>query len=350
MTEHLTTDVVIVGAGPVGLFQVFELGLQGLSSVVVESLPQIGGQCSELYPDKPIYDIPALPNAKASEVIDNLWQQAKAFEPVVLLGERVETINKLADNTFELITSKQRVLHCRAVIIAAGNGAFSPVKLKVKGIEQFENKQMFYHIKNLEQFRDKNVVVLGGGDSALDWSLTLQNIAQSVVLIHRSTNFRAAQSSVDKMFKLCDQLKMQFLCGQVSSFKQVNQQLSAVIVSSKDGVKRTVELDALVVCFGMSPRLGPIENWSLALHQRQIIVDTQSFQTSVNGIYAVGDINYYPGKRKLILSGFHEAALSAFAIAESLSEKTRIPTLYTTTSPVLHQRIGVEHSLASLME
>jgi thioredoxin reductase (NADPH) len=348
--KTLTTDVVIIGAGPVGLFQVFELGLQGLKSVVIDSLPEVGGQCSELYPDKPIYDIPALPNAKASQVIENLCEQAAPFKPTFLLGERVEDINKLSDVSFSVTTHKNTLIHCRAVIIAADNGAFSPVKLKLPLIDQFEDKQLFYRINNIEHFKDKNVVVLGGGDAALDWSLSLQKTANSVVLIHRSTKFKAATSSVNEMYALCEDLKMQFLCGQVSDFQQEDNKLTGLTVSSKDGIKRRVELDELVIFFGMSPKIGPIANWQLAMHQHQIKVDTQSFQTSVPGIYAVGDINYYPGKRKLILSGFHETALAAFSIAETVLEKDRIPTLYTTTSPVVHQRMGVTHSLESLLD
>lgn len=346
----LTTDVVIIGAGPVGIFQVFELGLQGLKAVVVDSLAEIGGQCTELYPDKPIYDIPALPNATAKQVIDNLWQQAQVFDPMFILGERVDYIEKHTDTSFSVTTNKHTVINAKAIIIAGGNGAFSPVKLKLPKIEQFENTQLFYRISNLSQFKNKNIVVLGGGDAALDWALTLQEIAESVLLIHRSTNFRAAPSSVDTMMSLCEQLKMQFLCGQVSGFQQQDGRLTSINVNSKDGVNRTVKLDALVIFFGMSPKLGPISQWNLAMHQHQIEVDTQSFQSSKKGIYAVGDINYYPGKRKLILSGFHEAALVAFAIAESLSTSQRIPTLYTTTSEVVHKRMGVNVSLASLME
>ncbi len=348
--RKITTDVVIIGAGPIGIFQVFELGLQGLKTVVVDSLPEIGGQCTELYPDKPIYDIPALPNATAKQTIDNLWQQAQPFDPMFILGERVDNIEQNIANYFSVTTNKQTIIHAKAVIIAGGNGAFSPVKLKLQKIEQFENKQLFYRINNLSQFKNKNVVVLGGGDSALDWALTIQKIADSVLLIHRSDHFRAAASSVDKMLLLCEQLKMQFLCGQVSGFHQQDNRLTAINVRSKDGVTRKVELEALVVLFGMSPKLGPISQWNLAMHQQQIKVDTQSFQSSVKGIYAVGDINYYPGKRKLILSGFHEAALAAFAIAESLSTNERIPTLYTTTSEIVHKRMGVDISLTSLIE
>jgi thioredoxin reductase (NADPH) len=346
----LTTDVVIIGAGPVGLFQVFELGLQGLKAVVVDSLADIGGQCSELYPDKPIYDIPALPNATAKQVVDNLWAQSQVFDPMFILGERVDDIEKHTETSFTITTNKHTIIHAQAVIIAGGNGAFSPVKLKVPHIDQFENKQLFYRITNLSQFKNKNIVVLGGGDAALDWALTLQKTAKSVLLIHRSRNFRAAPNSVEKMMSLCDQVKMQFLCGQVSGFEEQENRLVGLNVKSNDGVTRKVALDELVIFFGMSPKLGPISQWNLAMHNHQIQVDTQSFQSSESGIYAVGDINYYPGKRKLILSGFHEAALAAFSIAEKLSENKRIPTLYTTTSEVVHKRMGVTVSLTSLME
>ena len=345
----INTDVVIIGAGPVGLFQVFELGLQGLKSVVIDSLPVIGGQCAELYPDKPIYDIPALPKANAKDVIDNLWQQAAPFSPVVLLSERVERVEKVSDVAFTVSTDKNRVIHCKAVVIAAGNGAFSHVQLKLPGLEKFNNKQLFYRINNIEQFQNQHVVVLGGGDSAIDWALTLQKTAASVILVHRSTKFRAAQHSVEKMLSLCEQEKMQFFCGQVTGFNEQQDELKSINVIAKDGVVRRMSLDKLVVFFGMSPKLGPIADWQLMLHQNQIIVDTQHFQTSTAGIYAVGDINYYPGKRKLILSGFHEAALAAFSIASKVLDKSRIPTLYTTTSPVVHKRMGVQVDLEDLM-
>ncbi len=346
----INTDVVIIGAGPVGLFQVFELGLQGLKSVVIDSLSSVGGQCSELYPDKPIYDIPAIPKTIAKDIVNNLWQQASPFKPKILLSERVEHIEKQSDNDFLVSTNKNRTIHCKAVVIAAGNGAFSHVKLKIPAIEKFNESQIFYRINHLEQFRDQELVVLGGGDAALDWALSLQKIAANVVLIHRSTNFKASPYSVNKMRSLCEQEKMQFLCGQVKGFSEQDDLLTSISVSSKDGVSRRISLDKLLVCFGMSPKLGPIADWKLRLHQNQIEVDTQHFQTSISGIYAVGDINYYPGKRKLILSGFHEAALAAFSIASKVFDKSRIPTLYTTTSPVVHKRMGVQVELADLMD
>lgn len=348
--KTLNTDVVIIGAGPVGLFQVFELGLQGLETVVIDSLPNVGGQCSELYPDKPIYDIPAVPQASAKTIINNLWQQASPFKPNVLLSERVERIEKCSDIEFLVYTSKSKIIRCKAVVIAAGNGAFCHVKLKIPEIEKFNDSQIFYSVNHLEQFRDKNLVVLGGGDTALDWALTLQKIAASVVLVHRSSNFRASQHSVNEMLSLCEQEKMQFLCGQVQGFSEQDDVLKSLSVRSKDGISRRISLDKLLVCFGMSPKLGPIADWHLTLHENQIEVDTQHFQTSISGIYAVGDINYYPGKRKLILSGFHEAALAAFSIASKIFDKPRVPTLYTTTSPVVHKRMGVQVELTDLMD
>ncbi|GAA5139362.1 NAD(P)/FAD-dependent oxidoreductase [Thalassotalea piscium] len=338
------TDVVIIGAGPVGLFQVFELGLQGLKAIVIDSVPEIGGQCSQLYPEKPIYDIPAIPMASAQSIVNDLAKQASPFKPEYLLSQKVIDIEKVRDDLFYVKTDKSVVVECRAVIIAAGSGAFEPVRLKVKGVEVFENKQLFYSVKDKNRFANKNVVILGGGDSAFDWALTLQPIAKSVLLIHRSSNFRAAKASVVKMEQLCDNYEMQFLSGQVVDYQQEDGLLSKIIVQSS-GIKRTVELDHLLVFFGLSPKIGPIANWHLAMNHHQVCVDTEKFQTSVPGIYAVGDINYYPGKRKLILSGFHEAALAAFAIKQSMDTSKRVATLYTTTSPILHKLINPEEML-----
>jgi thioredoxin reductase (NADPH) len=313
--KNLKTDVVIIGAGPVGIFQVFELGLQGLKAIVVDSVPEIGGQCSQLYPDKPIYDIPAIPIASAQSIIDALEKQASPFNPEYLLSQ--------------------------TVIIAAGSGAFEPVRLKVKGIEAFENRQLFYKVKDKNLYKDKNVVVLGGGDSAFDWALTLQPIAQSVLMIHRSTNFRASAASINKMEQLCASYDMQFLNGQVVDYTKDGDSLSKLIVQSS-GLKRTVDVDHLLVMFGLSPKIGPIADWNFEMNRHQICVDTEKFQTSIPGIYAVGDINYYPGKRNLILSGFHESALAAFAIKQSMDTTKRVATLYTTTSPILQNLLKSE--------
>jgi len=343
--KTLATDVVIIGAGPVGIFQVFELGLQGLKSVVIDSVAELGGQCSQLYPDKPIYDIPGIPMASAQSIIDGLVKQASPFKPQYLLSNKVIEIDKANEQEFIVKTDKGLVVKCRAIVIAAGSGAFEPVRLKVKGIEAFENRQLFYRVEDKSLNKDKNIVVLGGGDSAFDWALTLQPIAKSVLLIHRSTNFRASQASINAMQKLCDNYQMQFLTGQVVDYKKNGDRLDKLVVQSS-GINRTVDVDHLLVFFGLSPKIGPIANWALKMNHHQICVDTEKFQTSVAGIYAVGDINYYPGKRKLILSGFHEAALAAFAIKQSMDISKRVATLYTTTSPILHKLINPEDGMA----
>jgi len=340
--KSFKTDVVIIGAGPVGIFQVFELGLQGLKAIVVDSVSELGGQCSQLYPDKPIYDIPAVPVASAQSIIDALEKQASPFNPEYLLSQKVIDIDKERDDLFFVKTDKDVLIECRAVIIAAGSGAFEPVRLKVKGIEVFEGSQLFYSVKDKNLYKDKNVVVLGGGDSAFDWALTLQPIAQSVLLIHRSTNFRASTASIEKMEQLCASYDMQFLSGQVVDYKKDGESLSKLIVQSS-GLKRTIDVDHLLVMFGLSPKIGPIANWNFEMNRHQICVDTEKFQTSITGIYAVGDINYYPGKRNLILSGFHESALAAFAIKQSMDTTKRVATLYTTTSPILQNLLNTEH-------
>lgn len=338
--EMQKIDAVIIGAGPVGLFQVFELGLLGLKAHVIDSLEQPGGQCSALYPDKPIYDIPACPAIKAQQLTDNLLQQIAPFEPVFHLGEQVTGLVR-EEGGFCVITHKGTGLSCRAVIIAAGMGMFAPVTLRVPGIEKFEQKNLHYRVSRAENFRDRNIVILGGGDSALDWALSLQPIAASVTLVHRSTMFRAAPASVAKMFSLCDQQLMQFLVGQVTDFVERDGQLAAVKVTGNDGVTRVLELDELLVLFGQSPDMTVINSWNLEMNKNQIRVDTEKFQTSVPGIYAVGDINWYPGKKRLILSGFHEAALAAFAIKEQLQPDKKVYLQYTTTSPIMHERLKV---------
>jgi thioredoxin reductase (NADPH) len=339
----IKTDVVIIGAGPCGLFQVFELGLLGLHAHVIEALDHPGGQCSELYPDKPIYDIPACPAIGAQELTDRLLEQIAPFNPTFHYGQEVIALEKQPDGAFLLRTSKDQQFLTRAVIIAAGMGAFQPVQLRVDGLDKHDGKTVFYKVNNPEQFRDQDLVVLGGGDSALDWVLELQPIARSLVLVHRSLNFRAAPASVKKMEALCDQLQMQLLTGTVSDFSRTeNGQFEYIKVSGGDGVTRKLELDKLLVFFGLSPKLGTFAEWGLDLHKQQIKVDTEKFQSSQPGIYAVGDINWYPGKKKLILSGFHEAALAAFAIKEQLQPDKKVHLQYTTTSPIMHQRLGVD--------
>ena len=341
----IDTDVVIVGAGPVGLFQVFELGLLGIKAHVVDALAAPGGQCIELYPDKPIYDIPAVPMCTGKELTDNLMQQIAPFHPEFHLDQEVAEVEKLDEQHFRVATSKGTEFKARAVIVAAGLGAFQPRKVPVAGTEAFEGKQIHYSVKNPEQFRDKDLVILGGGDSALDWALALQPLARSVVLIHRSNEFRAAPASVAKMRQLCDDHQMQLLIGNVTGIKTDEDTLRAITVIGADAVTRVVEFDHLLGFYGLSPKLGPIAHWGLGIDKSQIQVDTERFETNIPGIYAVGDINTYPGKKKLILCGFHEAALAAFAIKARMNPGAKVHLQYTTTSPIMHQRLGVTPSV-----
>jgi thioredoxin reductase (NADPH) len=335
------TDAVIVGAGPVGLFQVFELGLLGLRAELVDSLPAIGGQCTELYPDKPIYDIPAVPMCTARELIERLAEQIKPFNAGFHLGQEVTSVQRREDGRFDVETSRGTRFDAGAVIIAAGVGSFQPRKLSVPDAEKHEGRSIHYRVKEAEAFRDKDLVILGGGDSALDWTLSFAETARSVVLIHRRAEFRAAPASVERMYALRDAGRVDFMEGLVQSVVEDSGVLRGVRVAGRDGVTRSVSLDQLLVFWGLSPKLGPVANWGMALNRKTIPVDTQRFQTNVPGIYAIGDINDYPGKKKLILSGFHEAALAAFAVKEYLSPGQKVHLQYTTTSPLLQKRLGV---------
>lgn len=338
----IETDAVIVGAGPVGLFQVFELGLLEIKAHVIDSLAYVGGQCVELYPDKPIYDIPAVPVCTGQELTDNLLKQIAPFGAEFHLGQEVAVLQQQDDGRFYVQTTLGTSFLTRTVFIAAGVGSFQPRTLKVDGIDKFLGRQLHYRVKDPTQFHGKNLVICGGGDSALDWALALAGKAESVILVHRRDGFRAAPASVAKMRQLCDDYEMQFLVGQVSGFEESHDRLTAVRVTSLDGVTRKVPLDVLLVFFGLSPKLGPIAHWGLEIERKQVVVDTEKFETSVPGIFAVGDINSYPGKKKLILSGFHEAALAAFGAAKYVFPDKKIHLQYTTTSPKLHQVLGVE--------
>lgn len=342
----IETDAVVVGAGPVGLFQVFELGLLEIKCHVIDSLGYPGGQCVELYPDKPIYDIPAVPVCTGQELTDNLLKQIEPFGATFHFGQEVSVVRKEADGRFFVETAKGTRFLTKVVIIAAGVGSFQPRTLKVDGIERFVDSQLFYRVKNPQLFGGKNLVIVGGGDSALDWALNFAqegpHKAESVILVHRRDAFRAAPASVAKMRELCDAYEMQFIVGQVTGFDERDGRISQVKVTGGDGVTRAVPLDMLLVFFGLSPKLGPIAEWGLDLDRKQIVVDTEKFETSVPGIFAVGDINTYPGKKKLILSGFHEAALAAFGCSPYVFPEKRVLLQYTTTSPKLHKVLGVE--------
>ncbi|GLC93562.1 ferredoxin--NADP reductase [Cupriavidus sp. TA19] len=340
--QPLEIDALIVGAGPVGLFQVFELGLLEIKAHVIDSLKVVGGQCVELYPDKPIYDIPAVPSCTGQELTDNLLKQIEPFEPTFHLGQEVSVVERREDGRFFVETSLGTRFITKTIFIAAGVGSFQPRTLKVEGLDKFDGKQLFYRVKDPSRFHGRNLVIVGGGDSALDWTLDLVGKAESVVMIHRRDGFRAAPASVAKMKELCEQLEMQFVVGQIGGYEEKDGVLTEIKVTGADGVTRRLPLDDLLVFFGLSPKLGPIAEWGLDLERKQIKVDTEKFQTNIPGIFAVGDINTYPGKKKLILSGFHEAALAAFGAAPYIFPEKKIHMQYTTTSPKLHKVLGVE--------
>jgi len=343
--EPIETDALIVGAGPVGLFQVFELGLIEIKAHVVDSLPRVGGQCMELYPDKPIYDIPAMPVISGRELTDALLRQIEPFKAQFHLGQTVSAVQRQQDGRFLVATSRGTRFLARTIIIAAGVGAFEPRKLRLEGLEKFEKTQLFYRVGNPAEFEGRRLVIVGGGDSALDWALNFARsgsfTAASLTLLHRREEFRAAPASVARMRELAAQGRMKLLIGQVTGFETAADRLDAVTVTAADGGITRLPLDALLVFFGLTPRLGPIANWGLALERRAIVVDTEKFETSEPGIFAVGDINLYPGKKKLILSGFHEAALAAFGAARYVFPNKPIHLQYTTTSTKLHKVLGV---------
>jgi thioredoxin reductase (NADPH) len=337
----IDTDVVIVGAGPVGLFQVFELGLLGLKAHLVDSLREAGGQCIELYPDKPIYDIPAIPVCSARELIERLLEQIRPFNPVLHLGQEVTEVHRREDGRFHVATSRGTHFRAGAIVIAGGVGSFQPRKLPVNGAERFEGHSLHYRVRDPAALDDQDLLILGGGDSALDWTVALAERARSVVLVHRRPEFRAAPATVARMFELRDEGRLDYLEGHVQDLVETDGVLAGARVRCSDGVTRRVSAQQLLVFFGLHPKLGPIASWGLDLNRRNIRVDTEKFQTSVPGIFAVGDVNDYPGKKKLILSGFHETALAAFAVAAHLKPGEKQHLQYTTTSPIMHKRLGL---------
>jgi thioredoxin reductase (NADPH) len=337
----ITAEVVIIGAGPCGLFQVFELGLLGISAHLIDSLAHAGGQCAELYPEKPIYDIPALPVCGAQELVDRLMQQIKPFKPEFHLGQEVIEFAHKESGRFHLRTAGDLTFDAGAVVIAAGVGSFQPRRLGVEGIDAFEGDAIQYRVKSAAEFAGRRLVIFGGGDSALDWTLELLARAASVDLVHRRAEFRAAPASVAKMREHVAAGRMRCFEALPQSLIIENGRLAGINIKTPDGATQPLSAEQLLVFFGLHPKLGPIAEWGLALEKRALRVDTEKFQTSLPGVYAVGDINTYPGKKKLILSGFHEAALAAFAIQHHLYPQKKQFLQYTTTSPVMHQRLGV---------
>jgi thioredoxin reductase (NADPH) len=337
----IDADAVIIGAGPAGLFQAFELGLLGIKCHIVDTLKHPGGQCAELYPDKPIYDIPALPVCGAQELVDRLLEQIKPFEPQFHLGEEVVELQVRADGRFDLATAAGTLFVAKAVVIAAGLGSFQPRRLGVEGADVFEDRQIHYRVRNASDFHGQRLVIFGGGDSALDWVIDLTGKARSVVHVHRRPEFRAAPASVARMKELVAEGRMSYVEGIAAGIRVAEGRLTGVTVKRSDGSMADLEADHVLAFFGLHPKLGPIAAWGFELEKKAIKVDTAKFQTSVPGIFAIGDINTYPGKKKLILSGFHEAALAAFAIAEHLNPAKKVHLQYTTTSPIMQKRLGV---------
>ncbi|MFK8054097.1 MAG: NAD(P)/FAD-dependent oxidoreductase [Woeseiaceae bacterium] len=338
----ISTDVVIIGAGPCGLFQVFELGLLDLKAHVIDSIRQPGGQCTELYPDKPIYDIPAVPVCTGQELTDSLLQQIEPFGAEMHLGEEVSVLKPLEDGSFHIETSAGKQFHARAVVIAAGVGSFQPRPIRAANVDDFSTGGIAYRVRNPEQYENKHLVVFGGGDSALDWALALQPTAASMTLVHRRDEYRAVDASVSKMRKLVESGDMKLVeNAKAVSFNGSDGVLESIDIKPKDGDAQTLRADHALVFFGLAPKLGPIADWGLDINRKTINVDTEKFSTSQPGVFAIGDINHYPGKKKLILSGFHEAALAAFAIKGMLEPDRKVHLQYTTTSPVMHERLGV---------
>ena len=341
MSTQIETDVVIIGAGPVGLFAVFELGLYDLKCHLIDILDRPGGQCAELYPEKPIYDIPAWPEISGAGLTEKLLEQIKPFNPTFHFNRMVSELSKEADGRFRVVTDEGEVFLSKIVVIAAGGGSFQPKRPPVPGIEAFEGKSVFYSVRRMEEFRDQDVLIVGGGDSALDWTLNLQPVAKSVTLMHRRPEFKAAPDSVKKMFALAEAGKLNFLTGQLSSLEGTDGKLSAVKVKTDEGEK-TISATRMLPFFGLTMKLGPIADWGLNLHENLIKVDTEKFETNVTGIFAIGDINWYPGKLKLILSGFHEAALMTQAAKRICNPDERIVFQYTTSSTNLQKKLGVQ--------
>ena len=343
--EPIATDAVVIGAGPVGLFQVFELGLLGLHAHVVDSLPVAGGQCIELYPDKPIYDIPGTPACTARELVARLLTQIAPFNTPFHLGQQVNSVQQRADGRFHIETSAGLQLLAKTVFIAGGVGSFQPRRLKLDGLAPFEGRQLFYGAPETASFAGRHLVVIGDDEAALTCALRLASPgptqAASVTLMHRRDEFRATARTIEQLRQARASNQMQFVAAQATGIAQSNGRLTALQVATADGSSRSLPLDTLLVLTGLSPKLGPIADWGLAMERKQLVVDTEKFETGVKGIFAVGDVNTYPGKKKLILCGFHEAALAAFGAAALVFPGQPIHLEYTTTSPRLHRALGV---------
>ena len=337
----IKTDAVVIGAGPVGLFAVFELGIMGLNAHVIDNLDKVGGQCIELYPDKPIYDIPALPECTGESLTKNLVKQIKPFKTEFHLNQRVDGLEKKNDKWI-VTTNDNNQFETSNVIIAAGVGSFEPRKPPIKDIEKFEKKNLFYSVKNKNQFKDQTVCIFGGGDSALDWTVELSKISKKIILIHRRPDFRAAQHTVDIARKLEKEGKVEILTSYQPIDFQGNDSIEKVLIKNDDNEIKTLDVDSVLAFFGLKMELGPIANWGLNLDKKCIQVNTQNFETNEKGIFAIGDICTYPGKLKLILSGFHEGALCAQECFKRAKPDEKYVFRFTTSSSDIQKRLGVK--------
>ena len=337
---HHSTDVAIIGSGPVGLFAVFELGLLNLKCHLVDILNRAGGQCAELYPEKPIYDIPALPIVTGQQLTDNLLEQIAPFKPEFHFSQMVESLEKV-DGGWKITTDHETTITAKVVVIAAGGGSFTPKKPPIAGIDAYEGKSVFYAVRKMESLRDRRIVIVGGGDSALDWTLNLADVASHLTLIHRRDEFRAAPASVEHMRRLAAEGKIDLKFGQVTSLEGADGQLSAIELTDNEKNKSTIACDNLLPFFGLTMKLGPVANFGLNLEQNLIPVNTENFETSTPSIFAIGDINSYPGKLKLILSGFHESALMAQQAFRYCRPNEKLRFQYTTSSSDLQKKLGV---------
>lgn len=330
----ITTDICIIGAGPVGLFAVFEAGLLKMRCHLIDALPQVGGQLSEVYPQKPIYDIPGFPEVKAQTLVDNLMEQIAPFKPGFTLGERVESLDRKDDGSFIVKTSDETHIHCQVIVIAGGLGCFEPRKPVIQGLEAYEGKGVSYMVRNPELYRGKRIVLAGGGDSALDWTIFLADVAEKVTLIHRSESFRGAPDSTEKVFELARQGKIDLLLKSQVVGLQGEGKLEGMLVEDGDKNVNFIQADHLIPLFGLTPKLGPIADWGLGIEKSQIVVNTVDYSTNVDRVYAIGDINTYQGKLKLILCGFHEAAIMCQSAFKWVYPSQKLSFKYTTVNGV----------------
>ncbi len=348
MAETIKTDVIIIGAGPIGLFAVFELGLLDMKAHLIDILDKPGGQCAELYPEKPIYDIPGMAEVSGQQLAERLMEQAAPFSPRFHLNRMVMGIEKIADTQWRVTTDENEIFEAPVIVIAAGGGSFQPKKPPIGGIEEFEAVSssdgggVHYAVRKMEAFRDKDILISGGGDSALDWVLSLHPLAKSMTLVHRRDEFRAAPSSVSKLRGLVEAGRINLHIGAVSELLGDNGVLSGARIKTKDGGLVEVSTNSFLPFFGLTMKLGPVADWGLNLHENLIEVDTEKFATDQDGIYAIGDINTYPGKLKLILSGFHEAALMAHDAFTRVHPDQKLVFQYTTSSTKLQKKLGVK--------